>query len=280
MTNDKARDFFSAYQEGTLEPGLRASLERRLDSDEGLRSEYVAFTQTIASLYSLRNEAIVVPGYLSDRIALRLEPAIQSKAVPFWKALFAPKAATPRYGWAMAAAGAFLIAAIGLRGLGSGDVAQAGIVGGGGESVRWTQGTDGFVAFFGGSGERKVGVLPEGGTIQEYRLLSSQPFELGLSNPNAGARRFKLTVGEDDLATVALPGIRPFARKAGTGTVTELASALADAYRVPVVVKGLPMTTRVRWSFENADARTAAEESLEGHGSATMMDGNVLQIGR
>ena len=280
MTNDKARDYFSAFHEGTLEPGLRASLERRLTSDRGLQAEYAAFVGTVESLDALRNEAVAIPAYLSDRIALRLDPAIEAKAVPFWKTLFAPRGATPRYGWALGMAGAFLVAAVGLRGLRSEDVAQAGIIGAGGETVRWTQGTDGFVASFAGSVARQVAVVPEGGASQEYRLAVGQPFELGLSNPNKGARRFKLTVGEDPLAIVALPGSRPIARKPGTGTVTELASALADAYRVPVVVKGVPMTTRVRWNFESADPRAAAEQSLEGNGNATMMDGNVLQIGQ
>ena len=280
MTNDKARDFFSAFHEGTLEPGLRASLERRFATDARLQAEYAAFVGTVESLDALRNEAIAIPAYLSDRIALRLDPAFEAKAVPFWKTLFAPRVATPRYGWALGVAGAFLVAAVGLRGLRSEDVAQSGIVGTGGETVRWTQDADGFVAFFAGSAVRQVGVLPEGGTAQEYRLAANQPFELNLSNPNSGARRFKLTVGDDAYATVALPGSRPVARKSGTGTVTELASALADAYRVPVVVKGVPMTTRVRWSFESSDARAAAEQSLEGHGNATMMDGNVLQIGQ
>ena len=62
--------------------------------------------------------------------------------------------------------------------------------------------------------------------------------------------------------------------------MTELASALADAYRVAVVIKGVPMSTRVRWNFESADPRAAAEQSLEDRGNATMMDGNVLEIGR
>ena len=148
MTHDKAREFFSAYYEGTLEPGLRASLGRRLEADARLQAEYDAFVGTVTSLDALRHEAVAIPAYLSDRIALRLDPAFEAKAVPFWKTLFVPRAATPHYGWAMALAGTFLVAAVGLRGLRNDEVAQSGIVGVGGETIRWTQGADGFVARF------------------------------------------------------------------------------------------------------------------------------------
>ena len=282
MTQDKAREFFSAFHEGTLEGGLRASLERDLRADAALRAEYDAFVGTVDSLDALRYETVEIPAYLGDRIALRLEPAREAKAIPFWKTLFAPRASavsTSHYGWAMGLAGALLVAAVGLRGLKATDASTAGVVDAGTETVRWTQDGEAFLGRFAGSVARKVAVAPEGGVAQEYRLADRQPFELTLKNPNPGARRFKVSVGDDAFATVALPGVRAVVRKAGAGTVTELASALADAYRVPVVVKGVPARTPVRWSFESADARAAAEQGLDGHGNATMMDGNVLQIG-
>ena len=70
MTNDKAREFFSAYHEGTLEPGLCASLERRLEGDASLQAEYAAFAETVESLNSMRFESVEIPAYLGDRIAL------------------------------------------------------------------------------------------------------------------------------------------------------------------------------------------------------------------
>ena len=280
MTTDKAREFFSAFQEGTLEPGLRASLERRLQADSGLRAEFEAFVSTVDSLDALRYEAIEIPAYLSDRIARRIDPVLDAKRVPFWQALFAPRAATPRYGWAMGVAGLLLVASVGLRGLRSSGTQTAGVVSTGGESVRWTVEGSNVVATFAPSSARGVGVQPEGGPAQEYRLTDGQPLELTLQNPNAAARRFHVNLGGGAMATVAVPGNRPTARHAGSGTVAELATALADAYRVPVVVKGAALETAVRWNFESADARAAAEQSLEGRGNATMTDGNVLQIGQ
>ena len=279
MTNDKAREFFSAFHEGTLEPGLRASLERSLGGDAELRAEYAAFAQTIESLDALRHEAIEIPLYLGDRIARRIDPVLDAKRVPFWQTLFAPRQTAPRFGWALGVAGAFLVAAVGLRGLRVEGVESAGIVSGGGDGVRWSKGGEDVVARFDGASAHRVEVLAEGGEPQAYQLANGQPFELTLSNPNTVARRFKVTVGDDALATVAVPGRKTASRRAGSGTVGELASALADAYKVAVVVKGLAPETPVRWSFDSADARAAAEQSLGSHGSATMMSDRLLQIG-
>ena len=44
-------------------------------------------------------------------------------------------------------------------------------------------------------------------------------------------------------------------------------------------MKGTPTDASVRWSFDSIDPRVAAERSLDGRGSAAMMEGNVLQIG-
>ncbi len=276
MTNDKAREFFSAFHEGTLEHGLRASLERKLEADGELQTEFAAFVATVDSLDALRHEAIEIPTYLSDRIASRLDPVLDAKKVPFWQTLLSPR---PSYGWAMGAAGAFLVAAVGLRGLRVAGTSEAGVVGSGGETVRWSLDGTAVLAAFAPGEDHKVAVAAEGGESQDYRLASGQPFELTLRNPNPAARRFRIAVGGDAFATVAVPGTRPAARHAGSGTLGELASALADAYRVPVVVKGLAPMTPVRWSFESGDARAAAEQGLDGHGSVAMMDGNVLQIG-
>ncbi|MFQ3465005.1 hypothetical protein, partial [Escherichia coli] len=79
-----------------LEPGLAASLERRLRDDADLRAEYAAFVDTVGSLNALRREAIEIPSFLSARLADRLEPAIAARRAPWWQALAAPFAGGPR----------------------------------------------------------------------------------------------------------------------------------------------------------------------------------------
>jgi len=285
MTQDKAREYFSAYHEGVLEQGLASSLERKLQSEADLRLEYEAFAATIVALDALRSETIEVPLYLSDRIASRLENVRDVSSQPFWAAWFRPRPATygaNRFVWVGVAA-CLLLASIGLKEMHAYNSIHAGLDGGSSpESFRLTQSSNGFVlTVAGASSARTVSVTPQGGDAKDFNLGELQGLELTLSNPNRLARRFTVSSGSEILATIALPGEHTLARKAGSGTVTEFASALADAYRVPVVVKSGATSSTLRWTFESGDAYSAAGQGLKsGQGNATMMDGDVLQITR
>jgi hypothetical protein len=285
MTHDKAREYFSAYHEGTLEPGLRASLERKLAGDVALRAEYEAFVETISVLDALRFETIESPSYLNDRISARLESAREITTAPFWASWFgqrpAASQANPRFVWAMGLSACLLLASIGLRGMESTEAFQASILSGAGSGqVDWAKADNGVTATFKGGPARELSVIPDGGQAQTYRIASQQQLMLTLSNPNSTAHRFTVLSGKEVLATVVLPGSRPFGKKPGSGSMNEFAAALADTYRYPVVVKGKPAGDTLTWSFEDTDARKAAEQGLDHQGSATLMDGNVLQIVR
>ncbi len=279
MTNDKAREYFSAHREGTLEPGLAASLERRMRDDADLRAEYAAFVETVTSLDALRREAIEIPAYLSARIANRLDPVLEARRPSFLQSLLASFGAAPQRGWALGAAGALLVASVALRGLDVRGAHQADLLPVSGESAHWTEDQGGASVAFPGGVARQATVTAEGSDAQSFGLAAGQRFDLKLSNPDREARRFEVDPGDGGRDLVALPGTRPTARHSGTGTVRELASALADAYRLPVVVRGLADDAPVRWNFDGLDARLAAERSLAGKGNATLMEGNVLQLG-
>lgn len=283
MTHDKAREYFSAFQEGTLEPGLRSSLERKLSGDAALRSEYEAFVATVAALDALRFEAVETPSYLSDRIASRIDSARVAPA-PFWASWFAPRPAqasgSPRFVWATGLAACLLVGSIFLRGMRTENTSPADMTGGAGsDAVSWTADGQNLVAHFSGGSARKITVTPIGGTAQDFSVANHQPLEVTLSNPNTSARRFVVKTDDGVLGTVAVPGSR-LARRTGSGSLDELASALADTYHLPVVVKGAVNGATYRWNLEGTDARAAAEKSLSGQGSASMMDGNILQIGQ
>ena len=86
MNQEKARELFSDYYEGSLDGGLRQSLEMNLRNDASLREDYTAFVETMEGLDALRSEEIEIPIYLSDRIATRLE-SVQSRqkfGLPVW----------------------------------------------------------------------------------------------------------------------------------------------------------------------------------------------------
>ncbi len=278
MTTDKAREFFSAYHEGTLEPGLRASLERKLREDAALQAEYDAFARTLDVLGGLRLEKVEVPFYLNDRISARLDAARDAKPVPFWASWFAPRPNGARLGYAVGLAATLLVASVGLRNMRSEEPVSPATLGAAGtEAVRWSKADGGALVQFQGANARTLAVVPQGGEAQVYKLADRQPFDLTLSNANRLARRFEVVEGGKLFATVAVPG-KSAVRQAGTGTVDELASALANAYHVVVVVKGTPADATVRWSFDGPDAFTAAKNSLE-KGNVLMTREGVLQIG-
>ena len=281
MTQDKAREYFSAYHEGSLEPGLRASLDRRLDEDPGLRADMSAFVETVVMLDAMRHASIASPTSLSDRIATRLENARETVIPrPFWASLFAPRPAAPQLAWGVGMAALLLVSAFGLRGMRTENATQASALPTSLASVvTWTKNGSNVVANFESGPARQIAVQPEGGKPQSYALAAGQRFELALSNPNVSARRFKVTVGADLLATIAMPGSRLAPRRSGTGTVTEFASALAAAYGVPVVVKSMAIDSTLNWKLDGTDPRAAADAALDGHGSAVLTDGGVLQIG-
>ena len=278
MTNDKAREYFSAYHEGALEPGLAASLERRMASDADLRAEYAAFADTVGSLDALRFETIEIPAALDARLAARLAPVLDARREPFWRSLLEPFIAGPRVGWAVGVAGLMLAASIALRDLDVRGTSRADLIPASGEAVRWDAEGGGLTLAFPGGASRHVVVTPEGGDARTMALAGGQRFELTLDNPNSGARRFAVDAGDGTAQFVALPGTRSAGRRSGSGTVRDLAAALADVYRLPVAVRRLAADAPVRWSFEGLDARLAAERSLAGKGGATLLDGNVLQL--
>ncbi|HWA84386.1 MAG TPA: hypothetical protein VG820_13170, partial [Fimbriimonadaceae bacterium] len=87
MTNEKARDFFSAYHEGTLESGLRVSFEQKLKADADLRREFDSFTRAMDDLDVMKFEEIAIPDDLHERISARLDRHIYEKkrsATPHW----------------------------------------------------------------------------------------------------------------------------------------------------------------------------------------------------
>ena len=53
MNANKAREFFSAYYEGSMDRAIRQTFERRLNSDSELHAEYKAFEQVTQLFHSV-----------------------------------------------------------------------------------------------------------------------------------------------------------------------------------------------------------------------------------
>ena len=73
MNIEKAREFYSAYHEGSLDKGLKQAFERQLETDAQVAAEFRLFKQAMEELSQLESEAIEVPSDLHDRISARLD---------------------------------------------------------------------------------------------------------------------------------------------------------------------------------------------------------------
>jgi len=261
MTQDKAREYFSAYYEGTLEPGLRQAFEHRLHSDSTLQADYSAFAETMEELDLLPHEEIEIPMFLNDRIAARLEPerARKRNQVPVWTVWLRGLA----FGSLATAALAFAFISVNRP---NGDIATAGFGDtGSGERVSFSNHGKGFRMDFHPSAERTV-IVSSGVTgkeISRFTVNSSAPAQ-PINNPQTGTALLQIQVqGQTGSTLVAVPGTQPQASTSGDGTLSDFAVALADRYRTAVVVRISDPTDHVAWKFEGTDVRRAADTALK-----------------
>jgi len=277
MNSNKARDFFSSYYEGTLDGGLRQSLETAFREDVSLRADYSAFVETVEELDALKYEEIEIPIYLSDRIATRLEQE-QSKVrfgIPAWTNWFR----------GLAFAGLAAVAIIGALPLlnSHSEVGSASALSGPSNLDRIQYKHDGskFTLLYHPSSAKTV-VVTSASTNKEIQRfnIDGQRLECPLENPLKHAAAFKVQVlGDKAQSVVAIPGNDVGRGKAGSGSVQELALALADHYRVPVVIEAADVTRHVTWSFSAIDARAAATQALSGDGfSVDARQDGMIQI--
>ncbi|MDR3690437.1 MAG: hypothetical protein P4L46_13735 [Fimbriimonas sp.] len=263
MNQDKAREFFSAYYEGILEGGLKHSFEQSLRSDAVLQADFAAFTETIRELDALKDEEIEIPIFLSDRIASRLEEAQnkQRRGLPVWLGWVGGLTLTG------VAAVLILVAAPRLRS--SASVDQAGITGASNlDQIQFkVDGARVIVRYQPSSAKTIVVSAPSTGKEIQRFNLSNQRLESPIENSLAKAVIFKIeALGDKSASLIALPGRSIETAKSGSGSVQDLAVALAGHYRVPVEVEAVDVTHRVSWTFASADARSAANQALESEG--------------
>lgn len=280
MNLDKAREFFSAYYDQTLEPGLRQQLESRMRADRSLAADYAAFSATMEALQSLPEEEIEIPLYLSDRIATRLEKEEARRSQS--NALLGMWLRRLAFGGVAAVllVGGFLS----LKG-GTG-AATASLLPGAIESK--TELTDQMVfeasgrevrLLYRAGGPRSVSVTAAASDRElQHFSLNGNLLDSPLKNGNPGVALLKVTATNDGTAVVALPGRIRSTEKDGTGTLNEFAAALASNYGVPVVVRATDPAP-ITWSFDASSAREAATKALAGHQlSVDQRTGDLITI--
>lgn len=265
MNANRARGHFSAYYEGSLEKGLKESLERAFADDAALHEEYRSFERTMRSLDGVRSEDIPIPEDLHERVSRRLDRhfyelgrARKSQWLHSWRAL----AGALAVGCALVV-GAWQIFAGGQRGFGAG-------LGGAfvpAREIQLSQNAQGDVQLEYRTGEQEtveVRLLPKRNVLQSFRL-GNQTLRAPIENrtPEAVLLEIRATACAQPV-WLALPGSDLSRARQGDGTIADLALALADAFRMPVELRVHDLDRKVHWSFTGEDAVDAANLALAG----------------
>lgn len=274
MHTDKARDLFSAYLEGKLDPAMRASLERRMAGDPRLRAEYEAFAVAYRAL-TLMGSKVPAPGFdLHDRIMARIDRFAWEKA----------RGREPWYrNWrAVAATGTaalLLLSAAATLTNRSGSPMASFVSGELPDRLYVRSGAGETVVTYQTSGEKTVVIRELGQGRELARVkLDGRGFPMGqmLRSPvvvrTAQPALLQVAVeGRSEPLFVAIPGRRQSLPVEGRGTVKDLAVALADRYRVPVVVATDSTKSDIVWKLDGTDSVGAATQALRDSALAVEM---------
>ncbi len=76
MTDERAKELFSEYREGTLSAPLTASLEQKFQSNPELKAEYVSFSEVLKALDGEQVYSVDLPHDLHDRIMAKVDKSI------------------------------------------------------------------------------------------------------------------------------------------------------------------------------------------------------------
>lgn len=270
MNQEKAREFFSAYYEGTLEAGLSQTFEQRLKADSQLQDEYRTFEATMSELDTLKFEEIEIPSFLSDRIATRLEE-VQEKA----------KAKNPVW-------------TLWLRGLAFGGVATLAILGAiagyyrtegpstsqivptsTSDSLKLDTSGPNVVMNYQSSQREQMSISSGGTLLKSLNLDAGTRVKSPLENDQAGAALFEVSV-RGKTTVIAIPGTQRQTSNATSGTLKAFAAAMADFYRTPVELEVADAEKTVNWSFEGG--RSAAGALQGAPYSVVELDNGVIEI--
>lgn len=279
MNNEKAREFFSAYSEGTLDAGLAQSFEAKLKADANLRAEYDQFEATLKELESLRFEKIDVPFDLNERISAAVDRSLYEKkraAAPSWTLWLRNVA------FAGLAAAALFGAFYTLRLKGDGPVAPAGGIVAPNktvEQIEYSKSKNGVQMSYRPTEKHVVSI--KGGSEGEQTIdVDSTGWLNELKNDQPNAATFTVEVkGEIPSTIVVVPGTERTKSASGQGNLVDFAKAIADYYGKPVVVRSANIETELAWHFGEGAASQEAAAALNGMPfSADLRESGVLSI--
>ncbi|MCH8978237.1 MAG: hypothetical protein IH945_03215 [Armatimonadetes bacterium] len=267
MNQSKARDFYSAYFEGTLDSGLTQAFERALRTEAEIKAEYEQFVRVMDDLKACRSP-VEPPADLHLKIRERVDAHILSTerqeraGVLFfaWKPL--------AYGAVAAMAIIGVVASITNRSAGPGETGTASFA-----PVRESAPAivfeDGQTRLsYSAASQNVVSVYRHSdGTLVFEEPLESQTIDSQLFNGAEDATLVSIHFASRyGMLFVAVPGSTIRTDAEGMGTVLELITSLAGKYKVPVVLASDLTAAGISWKFEGTDAERASQDELEAIG--------------
>jgi hypothetical protein len=262
MNLNKARDFYSAYYEQSLDEGLRQAFERAMAQDAQVSAEYRQFVRIMEELKAL-DVPVAVPSDLHAKIRSKVDAHInglesKSKA-PSWF-----------FGWKPIAYGAMasvLIIAglISLSNKGSKSIATAGMGPVAEASPKLTVESGVLTLRFATARANGVTVtdVAEGRSLFSQQL-SGQQLVTPIENSSEDAVLVSIQFSSQyDPLVVAVPGSELGTEQEGSGTLADMALALAERYAAPIVIPAGSANLKVDWQFVGTDALVAAKDELD-----------------
>lgn len=280
MSDEKARDLFSAYHEGKLESGLKLSFENAIASNPSLQEEFVDFCVVFDDLSILASEEVVVPDDLHETISRRLDRHIFEKREKLTTSPFSKFRTLALGGVAVLLIG-FTVVSFRLH---NGQATGAGFIGSISPAadleIKMEQNAPHLVWSPSNSGNVTVTALPSGQLIQ--RTGAKYGLDKPLANTNSQAVLFGMQIdGSSEQLIVAVPGTEHghLANESGHGTLEDFALAIANQYGITVALRVSEPQQSMGWTLSGGSALGAANTNLKASGLvADVRNSGVLYI--
>jgi hypothetical protein len=263
MNLSKARDFYSAYYEGTLDGGLKQAFERALEQDDQISSEYGQFTRIMQELGTVA-APVEVPADLHLKIRERVDAGIAESQAKSRKAnwFFAWKPIA--YGAVATAAFIGVVSSISNRN--EGTLATASLTPAVAETAPTLALVDGELRLQFSSMSPNMLTVTEAGSGRV--LLNKSTLGVRIDSPikNVSSDPVLLSIGFAtgfDNFYAAIPGTSSVLNQTGSGTVLDLMKAVSGMYGVQVVTSAIDVSKAVDWDLESSDAMTSIQEELK-----------------
>ncbi len=263
MNVNKAREYFSAHYEGSLDRGLKQSFEHALNQDAQLQAEYKAFQRTMTELDGLSAITVEPPEDLHERISARLDRVA-------WEA----KQAKPtgiRAWWRLAVLGTAATAVLALAFLQSSAPTGPKTIASGMVVPTVSPDAFDFTPISGGvslnvpTGKGTVVFLDQTGKELERRNLETDGIlNKVLGNSGQDAHLVGIQLDTKPALWLAIPGKGQKQFDAGTGTLKEFAVAVSKGFGIPVIVSCDNSEAQVTWE-EQAEVMSLASKAVEKH---------------